>query len=72
MSIVASKITADPIIGSACSGEQQRKHKTFAGRLWGESTWMLPMVLHLNVCVSKLNITGSNSGLSPGRRQAII
>ena len=25
-----------------------------------------------HICVSKLNITGSDNGLSPGRRQAII
>ena len=30
---------------------------------WGRET---------HICVSKLNITGSDNGLSPGRRQAII
>ena len=42
--------------------------------------WRLPLVtLHLthwgavtHICVSKLNIVGSDNGLSPGRRQAII
>ena len=39
---------------------------------WTESSPPYVYHLTLHICVNKLTITGSDNGLSPGRRQAII
>ena len=39
---------------------------------WRKYVWKCRLRNRLHICVSKLTITGSDNGLSPGRRQAII
>ena len=64
---------------------QQKRHTWFAcitkensavSRIWIRQSVVLPFLTHwgrvTHICVSKLTIIGSDNGLAPGRRQAII
>ena len=52
-----------------------RNRKTYVGT-WCQYAAMISVLTHwgrvTHICVSRLTITGSDNGLSPGRRQAII
>ena len=65
MYVFAFNIIHDVFICTSCEHSLTRKTRTRLISLthWGRVT---------HICVSKLTIIGSDNGLSPGRRQAII
>ena len=54
------------------AGENEGFRRRWRGIIWPKSAVLTHWGRVTHICVSKLNITGSDNGLSPDQRQAII